>query len=113
MRILTFMLLALSLTSCSGLLTHRTFVDEMDDTQDGFFTPHRDFDVVAGDASSGRPSMAQIMARTPASEREMSKTRESAALEMELRNLEDSQSTDKYYHYLEYKDKLAKTKLSS
>jgi hypothetical protein len=87
-------------------MTHRTFVDEMDNDRDGFFTPNRDFNVVSGDSSNGRATMADILSRTPASEKDLSKTRESAALSNELRSLEDSQNTEQYYHYLEYKDKL-------
>ena len=109
MRILTLTTTLLFLTSCSTMFAHRSFVEEMDDTRDGFLTPHRDFDVIAGDAGHGRPDMGTILRRTPASKNESSKTRENAALEQELKNLEDAQSTERYYHYLEYKDKLAST----
>lgn len=107
MKFCCLILVSLLGQSCSELLTHRTFVDKMDDEGPMFFSPERDFPVISGDSGRSRPSSEDVRRRTPTSDSEDLSFDEKNALEQELKFLEDSQTTEKYYHYLEYRDKLA------
>ena len=109
MKLLPVFVMILILQSCSTFMPYRSFEDKMYDNESSFFTPDEDFHVVAGDVEQGRASMADILRRTPASAEEERQFSINHALENELKGLEESQTTEGYYHYLEYKDRLETT----
>ena len=109
MKLLPVFVMIFAFQSCSTFLPHRSFEEKMSSNESSFFTPEEDFDVVSGDVKQGRASMSDILRRTPASVQEKEQFSAHNALENELKSLEESQTTEGYYHYLEYKDRLETT----
>ena len=64
--ILGLLLAVVTTAGCSGLSHRRTFIDEMDRDSDGFFTPGRDFRMLAGDTGEAFRPKKEILRRTPA-----------------------------------------------
>jgi hypothetical protein len=100
----TFQLFLLASTivftsSCSLLLPDRTFVEQMETEEDGFYNPGRDFPVVSGDTGEVRRSREELTRRTPASERTSRLNKESASLAEELIQKEDNMSEEDLERY--------------
>jgi hypothetical protein len=60
---LTFLLVISS--SCSQLLTNRSFIDEMEHETDSFWVAGRDFDTTSGDSGKQYRTREEVMQRTP------------------------------------------------
>ncbi len=74
-----------TLTSgCALMLPDRTFMEQMERESDPFYSPGKDFPIVGGDDGERHISREEMMARTPASKRSSTLTRESASLREEL-----------------------------
>lgn len=92
---------AVSVTSsCSLMLPDRSFVEEMEREDEGFFTPGKDFPVVSGDTGKMGRSREEIQRRTPGSERSRRYTAESASLAEELRKKEEGMEEMEVETYL-------------
>jgi hypothetical protein len=90
--------LALS-SSCALMLPDRTFVDQMETEEDGFYNPGRDFPVVSGDTGEVRRSREELKRRTPASERQARLDKEAVSISDELIQKEDSLSEEDMSRY--------------
>lgn len=105
MRIMLPILLTLLLSSCSMLMEHRSYVDEMDREPEGFFVANEDFPVVPGDTGNAFRSKDEITKRTPASRGEKIKSWKAKSLTMELaakeRDLKENSPED-YKLYQSY-----------
>lgn len=81
----TIIVLALTtLSSCAGLVTERTFINQMDKETDGLFVAGRDFTLVSGDTGVSYRTRREIDERTPYNERELESIGESYSLDREL-----------------------------
>jgi hypothetical protein len=86
-------------SSCSLLLPDRTFVEQMETEEDGFYSPGRDFPVVSGDTGEVRRSQTELTRRTPASARASRLNIETASLSEELMHKEEGLSEDELSKY--------------
>lgn len=75
-------------SSCSLMLPDRSFINEMENSDDAISVPGVDFPVVSGDTGQVRRSPEQLRARTPASERSKRLRSESDSLVVELNEKE-------------------------
>lgn len=81
----TFLIVGLlTLTSCSGFLPDRSFIEEMNRESDPVFVPGKDFKTVSGDTGEAYRSREEIQKRTPASERSREKMKEEESIRLEL-----------------------------
>ena len=76
------------MTSCSGMLPDRSFIEEMNRESDPFFVAGKDFPVMSGDTGSAYRSREEINKRTPASARSGQKMKEENSIRMELEQKE-------------------------
>lgn len=72
------------LTSCSGFLPDRSYIEEMNRESDPYLVPGKDFPVTSGDSGNAYRSQDEIKKRTPASARGAQKTKEEESLKLEL-----------------------------
>ena len=82
------------LTACSGILSRRTFIDEMDRDRGGFFRPGEDFPVTPGDTGMAYLGREEMLRRTPAFAGE-----EELSLKDELAEREGRLSSQEYFSY--------------
>lgn len=61
----TLLWVVLILSGCSGILSRRSFIDEMGRDSDPFFRAGEDFPIVAGDTGRAHLDREEIMRRTP------------------------------------------------
>jgi hypothetical protein len=94
---------------CSQFETGRSYLTEMSDDDSRFFSPRRDFPVVAGDTGRDWNSDAEMRRRTPASELDIIEMKRERYFKRELAELEDAQSSDALKFYEKYKDQFATT----
>ncbi len=88
--ITSFILLS-SLISCTAFMPGRSYLSEMEQGEDGgFFTPNKDFPVMAGDNGRYWYTDSERKSRTPASEYEQRRDRESDSIRAERERLEAS-----------------------
>lgn len=109
-RICLLLLIMSFFTSCA-IFEHRDFVYQMRDMDfnEPTFKAGEDFPVLVGDTGKDYREQSEILARTPATQRERFANEYSESLEDELRYLE-SKMTEKEYDYYElYKNKLGGT----
>lgn len=107
-RVFALAVASLTLVGCS--FTGRSFINEMDNTEDmAFFQPREDFPVIPGDTGRDYRTKKEIRARTPVSLSEQNYQRESASLERELAQLESAQSEGASRHYQQYRARLGGT----
>lgn len=90
-------------SSCALMLPDRSFVDQMETEEDGFYNPGRDFPLVGGDTGEVRRSREELNRRTPASERSSRYSKEAASLAEELQEKEDKLSESELERYAEDK----------
>jgi hypothetical protein len=85
-----FILLSLifGLTACGGI--QRSFVDQMERESDGYVVPGKDFPVMGGDTGEAYRSRDEINARTPASERSSTRSKNAASIRSELAAKEEA-----------------------
>lgn len=86
-------------SSCALMLPDRSFVEQMDTEDDGYYNPGRDFPVVSGDTGEMRRSSEEIKRRTPASERSSRLNKEAMSISEELVKKEDSLSEEELSRY--------------
>lgn len=79
-----YLMTILFLTSCSGILPHRSFSDEMHFSDDPLFMPGEDFPVVGGDSGEVYRSREDIRKRTPMFDQDYQQDKEREFLEKEL-----------------------------
>lgn len=91
----------LGLNGCAELLTHRSFIDEMDRETDPLFVPGEDFHVLSGDSGEAYRTSREIMERTPVSGLSKQEILEERSLRKELRNAELALSPQEREHYYE------------
>lgn len=72
------------LSSCSGFLPDRSYIEEMNRDSDPFFQAGKDFPVVSGDTGEVGRSRQEIQKRTPASERSRTQMKEMESIKQEL-----------------------------
>jgi hypothetical protein len=94
------------LGGCAEFQTGRSFLSEMEHDDSSFYSPEKDFPVVAGDSGDMGMSAEDYRARTPASEREREYEQDRSSLKSELRRLEESQSESALNFYNKHKHKL-------
>lgn len=85
MKFVGFLILVISVVSCAPLSMNRSFIDAMDDKEDEYMVPGKNFDVVPGDSGSVGYKRSEMMRRTPASAREYPQWTEEQRLQRELR----------------------------
>jgi len=83
-QLTSFILTLLLFQSCAGLLSERSFIEEMDFRPDDIFIPGRDFAVVPGDDGEAYRTREDIRLRTPLSDEEVESQLESYSLRREL-----------------------------
>ncbi|MBY0414913.1 MAG: hypothetical protein K2Q18_12150, partial [Bdellovibrionales bacterium] len=71
-------------SSCSLMIPDRSYIEQMEREEDGFFAPGADFPVVSGDTGETRRSREEIRERTPASARQSRYSAEATSLSEEL-----------------------------
>ena len=94
--------LLISIVGCSGILTQRSFMKEMDHKNERFFRPGRDFPVVIGDTMTPYHDREEILKRIPLPKRHKHK-----ALREELLSKEAQLSEQELIHYKEANEYLA------
>ena len=94
-------LLSLILVGCADLLSYRTFSDQMEQTDERFFMPQRDFAVVPGDSGQVGLTRQEIAQRTPASYRSAQEMREQQSLSNELKTKVNDLSEWEYRRYVQ------------
>lgn len=105
MKIMTIISLLFFITSCAELLTHRTFIDQMDNDNDPLFIPGEDFNVLSGDSGTPHRTHSEIMERTPVSGLSKQQILEERSLVKELRNQELAlgvHERERYYELMPY-----------
>jgi hypothetical protein len=102
MRI-SFFLINFLFVGCSGLMTQRTFMDEMSYEDGEFFDPGADFPVVGGDSGRMWRSKAEWRRRLPATLDEKENRETKLLLKSELLELENSLSDYDLDFYDRYK----------
>lgn len=105
------LLLSLLLLSggCSGLASRRDYLSEMEHDDSSFYSPNRDFPVIAGDSGRTSETEKERRLRTPASVEDKEQTRSRDFLAKELRQLESAQSEEAFAQYEDHKPKLKTT----
>jgi len=83
-KTISILIFVTAFTGCAELMRHRTYVDEMENQDEGLFVAGQDFQTVAGDTGEAYRSGRDIVARTPASEIEMTQRVEHSSLIKEL-----------------------------
>lgn len=82
------MVLALSfsmcISGCSFLMPERSFLEEMERTDETFYAPGKDFPIMSGDSGETHRSMEEIKRRTPNSARNTRIIKEKKSIENEL-----------------------------
>lgn len=108
-KIIFTLSLTLSICSCS-VMTNRSYLAEMEnDSDEAFFRPREDFQVVPGDTGRSWRTEKEIRSRTPASASQLMHKRENDSLENELARLESAQSEGAARHYQQYRKRLGNT----
>jgi hypothetical protein len=106
-RFLSSLFLLAITTGCADLSTGRSYLTEMEQDDAHFFSPRKDFPVLAGDSGQDWMSESERKRRTPASQDDIMEDRTSRALKAELRQLEGLQSEDSLELYNQYKHLLS------
>jgi hypothetical protein len=106
---LLFLALLMSMTACSQFLTHRDYLSEMEQDDSKFYSPNRDFPVMAGDTGRTEESRSERRRRTPASAEQLQNERGTYSLNNELKQLENKLSESSFELYDQHKDKLVTT----
>lgn len=105
MKFLSLLLFSLIFTSCGLMLENRTFLDQMDETNDqSFFVEGRDFRVAAGDSGKVGRTKDEILSRTPQSEEVAASQIADRRLNSEFQNLYNAQSDFARRHYHRYEN---------
>lgn len=78
-------MLPVILTSCAGMYTGRSYIDEMDRDSDGAWVAGRDFPTVAGDSGEAYRGNDEILRRTPASAFAKEQTQAERSINNELK----------------------------
>lgn len=99
------LLVLMFLTSCSGLLPHRTFLEEMEYEDESFLEAGVDFPILDGDTGRTWRSKSEWRHRIPASKMEIEKRATAGMLSDELEELENSLSDEENDFYQTYKHK--------
>ncbi len=105
MKVLNTLFLMFLVTSCADLLTHRTFIDQMDMDNDPLFVPGQDFQVLSGDSGTPHRTHSEIMERTPLSGLTKKEVLEERSLHKELRNQElalGPKERERYFELMPY-----------
>lgn len=87
MNKLAIMISLVLLSGCAELLSHRTFVREMDHDDTPYFMANEDFQTVSGDTGKAYRSNKDLMNRTPASYYGKRQYLQRQALEQEFQKL--------------------------
>lgn len=108
-QLFSFLALSFLISSCSQFHTGRSYLSEMQDEDQSYFNPHRDFPVMAGDNGEWGMTQKDFQNRVPASVEDQENRRGQSALVNELRGLEERQSEDALAFYEKNKTKLGNT----
>ncbi|MCY4524530.1 MAG: hypothetical protein OXB84_07320 [Halobacteriovoraceae bacterium] len=100
MKFIAPVFLLVMMGGCSSLMGERSFLSEMNKSDD-FFVPGKRFSRVAGDAGKTYRSSTDIEKRTPLSKRERKKYIWRKSLEDELLSKEEALSGPEYQEYLD------------
>lgn len=92
------------LQSCS-VVPERSYYSQMEETEEEFIVPNRDFPVVGGDTGKIGRTRSELMRRTPASEEEKEKYFQDVVLDEELEKLIEEQSISYRNHYYQYENR--------
>lgn len=98
-KTVTVLTLTTSISSCAFLMPDRTFLEEMDRTDENFYAPGRDFPVVGGDTGEVYRSREEIKRRTPSSARNARLDKERKSIENELTEKEESMTEEEMARY--------------
>lgn len=93
-------------TSCASFLDRRDFEDEMvfSESNEPFFRPSEDFEVVPGDSGRAFRSMSEVSRRTPMTANERLDHEHDRSVRSELIRLENRLSEQDYSSYLKVRD---------
>lgn len=104
----TVFILLSSFVSCTAFMSGRSYLSEMENESDaGFFTPNKDFPVMAGDNGRYWYTESERRARTPASEYDQLKERESNAIKEQRARLEASLPEEEQSLYSSVQNRLS------
>ena len=108
MKSLTYgpLLMLLLLGGCGTLASRRDYLSEMEHDDSTFYSPNRDFPVMAGDSGRTSETEKERRQRTPASVEDQEQLRSWDFLSKELRQLEGAQSEEAAAQYDEFRPKL-------
>jgi hypothetical protein len=104
-----FILFILFVTGCSGLLPHRTYLEEMSYEDGDFFEAGIDFPVVNGDTGRTYRTTSDWRSRIPASTEDLEKRGLQAFLKEELAELENNLTQNEEDFYESYEKYLSTT----
>ncbi|MCK5884175.1 MAG: hypothetical protein KAG61_10830 [Bacteriovoracaceae bacterium] len=109
MKILILLSILTFSTSCAQLLSHRSYMSQMNSHDQSLFTPSEDFQVIAGDTGNVGRSKEDIAKRTPATSKQQKRNLYSSSIANELSEKERSIQGDERAFYLRYKSRIGST----
>jgi hypothetical protein len=98
-KIMVIGTMSTALSSCAFLMPDRTFLEEMDRTDEAFYAPGKDFPVVGGDTGEIYRSRDEIKKRTPSSARNARLDKERKSIENELQDKEEALTEEEMARY--------------
>ncbi|MBI2521488.1 MAG: hypothetical protein HYV97_13805 [Bdellovibrio sp.] len=84
---------------CAALLQSRTYSEQMEQSDDNFLTPGKDFPVASGDTGKQYLSRDELRSRTPAGRYEQAERVEHQSLREELAEMESNLSPEEFERY--------------
>lgn len=101
-KIIQAIFISIFCVSCAGVGSNRTFLEQMDNMEDGLFVPSRDFRVASGDSGKAHRTQEELMERTPMDEEEAATRLYDKRLNKEFNKLYNAQSDFARRHYHRY-----------
>ncbi len=100
------LVLILTLTSCAGMISNRSYIEIMEDEPVDLFVPGQDFQAISGDVGEAYRSTREIKRRTPPTEAYQKHQAQEASLAQELSYLESIQNKRAMAQYLKHREKI-------
>ncbi|WP_127717960.1 hypothetical protein [Halobacteriovorax sp. HLS] len=98
-RLGTLLVLLVITSSCTQLLTNRSFIDEMEHETDSFWVAGRDFEQTAGDTGRAHRTREEVMKRTPLDGATKEEVEQMSSVQKELSRKVNGLSDEQYTQY--------------
>ncbi len=106
MKTIILLTVLFTMTSCAQLLSHRSYMSQMNRQDQGLFTPNQDFPVIAGDSGKVGRSQNEIKKRTPMTEKEQKRYTYNRSIDQELFQKEQGLDAQEKSLYERFKGRL-------